>query len=54
MIYLTNNIAENINGKLNYYLPKRITNENNFIKSVNNILINDAIDNNNKNKRYDF
>ena len=54
MIYLTNNIVESINSKLSYYLSKRITNKYNFIKSINNILINDAIDNNNKNKRYDF
>jgi hypothetical protein len=54
MIYLTNNIVESINSKLSYYLPKRITNEYNFIKSINNILINDAIDNDNKNKIYDF
>ena len=42
-IYLTNNIVESIHGKLNYYLPKHIANNQNFINSLNNIFINDTI-----------
>ena len=44
-IYLTNNIVETIHGKLNYYLPKHITNPFNFINSINNVLLNDTSDN---------
>ena len=54
MIYLTNNIIESINSRINFYLPKKITNELNFIKSINNILLNDSINNNNNNHRYDY
>ena len=52
-IYLTNNIVESIHGKLNYYLPKHITNSFNFINAINNIFVNDVLNNNNI-IRHDF
>ena len=44
-LYLTNNITESIHAKLNYFLPRHITNQFNFINSLKNILINDAFKN---------
>lgn len=52
-LYITNNIVESFHGKLNYFLPKKITNQSNFIKSIKNIFINDTI-NNNTIIRYDY
>ena len=52
-LYITNNIVESIHGKLNYFLPKKITNQNSFIKSIKNIFINDFI-NNSSIIRYDY
>ena len=52
-LYLTNNIVESIHGKLNYFLPKKITNPRSFIICLNNIFINDAI-NNDTFIRYDY
>ena len=31
-LYLTNNIIENIKAKLNYYLPRHLTNKYNFVQ----------------------
>ena len=45
-IYITNNIVESIHGKINYYLPKHITNVFNFLNCINKIFLNDTIDNN--------
>ena len=42
-IYLTNNISESINQKLNFYLPKRATNNKDFVVSVSNVLNNNNI-----------
>ena len=44
-IYLTINIVELIHGKLNYFLPKKITDQISFLRYLNNILINDEINN---------
>ena len=44
-LYLTNNITESIHAKLNYFLPRHITNQFNFINSLKNILINNAFKN---------
>ena len=44
---------ESIHGKINYFLPKKITNQNSFIKSIKNIFINDFI-NNSSIIRYDY
>lgn len=52
-LYLTNNIVESIHGKLDFYLPKKITDPRSFIRSLNNIFINDAINNDNI-IRYDY
>jgi len=45
--------VESIHGKINYFLPKKITNQNSFIKSIKNIFINDFI-NNSSIIRYDY
>ena len=37
-LYLTNNIAECLHSKLNYYLPKRKINANDFLYGISNIL----------------
>ena len=42
-LYLTNNVSESINAKLNYYLPKRATNNKDFITSLSKIIINNII-----------
>jgi hypothetical protein len=44
-LYLTNDIVESIHGKLNYYLPKKITDQHSFLKSLNSIFLNDVINN---------
>lgn len=46
-LYKSNNICESINSKLNYYLPKRATNNNYFLKSLGKVLLNNKIFNNN-------
>ena len=43
--YFTNNVAESIHQKLDYYLPKRKTTPLDFIKSVRNCFINFDIKN---------
>ena len=40
---VTNNIIESLHSKLNYYLPRHVTNQYNFINVITNILINDSI-----------
>jgi hypothetical protein len=52
-IHITNNIVESIHGKINYYLPKHITNVFNFLNCINKIFLNDTIDNN-TNIRHDY
>ena len=52
-LYLTNNIIESLHAKLNYFLPRHVTNQQNFVNSMNNILINDSIINS-QIKRKDF
>ena len=42
-MYTTNNIIESIKSKLNYYLPKKVTNNYSFIKSITKVLINDSL-----------
>lgn len=39
-IYLTNHICEAINSRINYYLPKRSSNNADFIEALNKFLIN--------------
>ena len=38
-IYLNNIIVESIQGKINYYLPKHITNAFNFLKCINPLIL---------------
>ena len=40
---MTNKVAESINSKLNYYLPKRATNNKDFVESISKICINKNI-----------
>jgi hypothetical protein len=46
-LYTSNNICESINSKLKYYLPKRTTNNYDFVKSIWKVLLNDKILKNN-------
>ena len=39
-LYLTNNIVESINGKIQYYLPKKTTDNISFVNTLTKILIN--------------
>ena len=50
-LYTSNNICESINSKLNYYLPKRTTNNYDFIKSIGKVLLNNKILNNDINMK---
>ena len=45
-IYFTNNIVENINSKINYYLLKKITNNVDFVNSISKIIINSKFNKN--------
>lgn len=45
-IYFTNNIIENINYKINYYLPKKIINNVDFVNSISKIIINSKFNKN--------
>ena len=46
--YTTNNICESINSKLNFYLPKKVTTVDNFIKSLSKFINNEDF----KEKKY--
>ena len=46
-LYTTNNISESLNAKISLYLPKKSTNNYNFVNSLSNVLCNQLIDNNN-------
>jgi len=41
--YTTNNIVESINSKLNYYLPKKSTNNIDFLNSITKLLSNSIL-----------
>ena len=40
VIYLTNNICESLNGKISYYLPKKPTNNWDFVAYINKLFTN--------------
>ena len=42
-LYFTNNIIESLNGKINYYLCKRSTNNVTFINSISKIIMNSIL-----------
>ena len=42
-LYLTNNVVESINSKLNFYLPKISTNNKSFLESISKVLTNNTI-----------
>ena len=46
-LYTTNNISESLNAKIYLYLPKKFTNNYNFVNSLSNVLCNQLNDNNN-------
>lgn len=46
-LFLTNNIAENLHGKLNDYIPKKKLSNYNFIYAITNIIMNGEIKNSN-------
>ena len=52
-IYITNNIVESINSKINFYLPKKVTSNIDFVKTLINLIVNSKF-NNNEGKRKDF
>jgi hypothetical protein len=52
-IYITNNIVESINSKINFYLPKKVTSNIDFVKSLTNLIVKSKF-NNNEGKRKDF
>ena len=45
--YTTNNIVESINSKLNYYLPKKSTNNIDFLNSIMKLLSNSILNDKN-------
>ena len=44
-LYLTNNICESINSKINLYLPKKVTSNVDFVECLTKIFINNKFDN---------
>ena len=46
-LYFTNNIVESIYAKINYFLPRHIATEFDFITCINNVFINNYINNSN-------
>ena len=44
-LYFTNNIVESIHAKINYFLPRHIETEFDFITCLNNVLLNNYINN---------
>ena len=53
-LYTTNNICESLNSKFSFYLPKKESNNYNFVCSISSILSNDLLDNNKKIYRKDM
>jgi len=53
-LYTTNNICESINSKISFNLPKKQTNNFNFVSALSNILSNELIDANKKIYRKDY
>lgn len=52
-IYFTNNIAESLHSRINFYLPKQITKPNIFIEAFKKVFINNELKHNAVN-RYDY
>ncbi len=52
-LYLTNNICESINAKINFYLPKKVTSNYDFINTLTKVFINNTFDNKTI-KRHDY
>ena len=53
-LYTTNNICESLNSKISFNLPKKPTNNFNFVSALTNILTNEIIDENRKIYRKDY
>ena len=43
-LYLTNNICESINSKINLYLPKKVTSNSDFVDCLTKIFINNKFE----------
>ena len=52
-LYLTNNVCESINSKINFYLPKKATSNYDFINALTKVFINNTFDNKTI-KRHDY
>ena len=52
-LYISNNICESINAKINFYLPKKITSNFNFVNVLTKIFINSKFENKNI-RRHDY
>ena len=52
-IYFTNNVAESLHRRIDFYLPKQITKSNTFIETFKKILINNELKRNSV-ERYDY
>ncbi len=52
-IYFTNNIAESLHSRINFYLPKQITKPNTFIEAFKKVFINNELKHNAVNT-YDY
>ena len=46
-LYLISNICESINIKINYYLPKKSTDNKDFLDTISKVIINNSFNNNN-------
>ena len=53
-LYTSNNICESLNSKISLYLPKKVTDNYNFVSSLTKILSNDLIEDNAKIFRKDY
>ena len=53
-LYTTNNICESLNSKISFNLPKKPTNNFNFVNALTNILTNSIVDENKKIYRKDY
>ena len=45
-LYTSNNICESLNSKISLYLPKKVTDNYNFISSLVKVIANDLLDDN--------
>ena len=51
---ICNNICESLNSKISLYLPKKVTDNYNFVSSLVKVIANDLLDDNVKIFRKDY